>query len=152
MRTWSRCCATPAPSEPPLPTCICVICKQMAGAAMQLLAAIQPYAYIQDVCSSCRSYDHHASDPLLKLRWAQPSICQEKYAGGLLTFASVRCDRLGMNGLDAASQLCTLVFTCDLPLLRRFITAGVPVDAGDYDERTALHISACESNFAVVRC
>ena len=56
-----------------------------------------------------------------------------------------------MDRLDAASQLCTLVFTCDLPLLRRFITAGVPVDAGDYDERTALHISACESNFAVVR-
>ena len=56
-----------------------------------------------------------------------------------------------MDRLDAASQLCTLVFTCDLPLLRRFITAGVAVDAGDYDDRTALHISACESNFAVVR-
>ena len=60
-------------------------------------------------------------------------------------------NRLGMNGLDAASQLCTLVFTCDLPLLRRYILAGVPIDAGDYDERTALHISACESNLAVVR-
>ena len=59
--------------------------------------------------------------------------------------------RLGMGGLDAASQLCTLVFTCDLPLLRRYILAGVPIDAGDYDERTALHISACESNLAVVR-
>ena len=59
--------------------------------------------------------------------------------------------RLGMDRLEAASQLCTLVFTCDLPLLRRYILAGVPVDAGDYDDRTALHISACESNFVVVR-
>jgi hypothetical protein len=56
-----------------------------------------------------------------------------------------------MDRLEAASQLCTLVFTCDLPLLRRYILAGVPVDAGDYDDRTALHISACESNFVVVR-
>ena len=56
-----------------------------------------------------------------------------------------------MDRLEAASQLCTLVFTCDLPLLRRYILAGVSVDAGDYDDRTALHISACESNFVVVR-
>ncbi len=70
---------------------------------------------------------------------------------GLLIARAPHCDRLGMDRLDAASQLCTLVFTCDLPLLRRFITAGVPVDAGDYDDRTALHISACESNLAVVR-
>lgn len=62
----------------------------------------------------------------------------------------IRC-RLGLDRIDSASQLCTLVFKCDLPLLRRYLGAGINVNAGDYDDRTALHIAACESNLAVVR-
>lgn len=58
--------------------------------------------------------------------------------------------RLGLDRIGSASQLCTLVFKCDLPLLRRYLAAGIDVNAGDYDDRTALHIAACESNLAVV--
>ena len=63
---------------------------------------------------------------------------------------AVRC-RLGLDRLDSASQLCTLVFNCNLPLLRRLMAAGIDVDAGDYDDRTALHIAACGCNLAIVR-
>ena len=38
--------------------------------------------------------------------------------------------RLALDEIDAAAQLCTLVFRCDLPLLRRYLSAGIPVDAG----------------------
>ena len=38
--------------------------------------------------------------------------------------------RLDMDRIEAAAQLCTLVFKCDLPLLRRFLAAGIPVDSG----------------------
>jgi hypothetical protein len=96
-----------------------------------------------------------------------------------------------MKTIDAASELCTLVFAGDLPLLKRYIGAGIEVhqtllhlweayeqldsfgvsglpvslhrpsptpcapvsqvDAGDYDQRTALHIAACEQNLSAVR-
>ncbi len=48
-------------------------------------------------------------------------------------------------------MLCTCVIECDLPLLRRYLRAGAPVDASDYDRRTALHCSAAEGNLAMVR-
>ena len=47
-------------------------------------------------------------------------------------------------------MLCTCVIECDLPLLRRYLRAGAPVDACDYDRRTALHCSAAEGNLAMV--
>lgn len=104
-----------------------------------------------------------------------------------------------MKPIDAASELCTLVFAGNLPLLKRYIAAGievdieilnpsshaaannaavvcradkisqamtstrqperseiclpvmVQVDAGDYDQRAALHIAACEQNLSAVR-
>jgi hypothetical protein len=37
-----------------------------------------------------------------------------------------------------------------LQLLRRLLRAGSPVDIGDYDKRTALHISAAEGNAVMV--
>jgi glutaminase len=43
------------------------------------------------------------------------------------------------------------VYLCDLPLLRRLVRAGADVNAGDYDRRTALHISAAEGNAVMVR-
>ena len=40
--------------------------------------------------------------------------------------------RLGFSGAKTANELCTCVFDGNMPLLRRFLEAGVPVDAGDY--------------------
>ncbi|KAF6256108.1 hypothetical protein COO60DRAFT_1702472 [Scenedesmus sp. NREL 46B-D3] len=48
--------------------------------------------------------------------------------------------------LQLASLLCNCVYECNLPLLRRLLRAGAPVDVGDYDKRTALHVSAAEGN------
>jgi hypothetical protein len=62
--------------------------------------------------------------------------------------------RLGlgdMGTVEDAARMCSCVFESNLPLLRRLIRAGAPVDAGDYDKRTALHISAAEGNAAAVR-
>uniref|UniRef100_A0A383VAB8 Cyclic nucleotide-binding domain-containing protein n=1 Tax=Tetradesmus obliquus TaxID=3088 RepID=A0A383VAB8_TETOB len=53
--------------------------------------------------------------------------------------------------LQLASLLCNCVYECNLPLLRRLLRAGAPVDIGDYDKRTALHISAAEGNAVMVR-
>ncbi len=55
------------------------------------------------------------------------------------------------GGVADAARLCTCVYLCDLPLLRRLMRAGALVNSGDYDKRTALHISAAEGNLAVVR-
>lgn len=52
--------------------------------------------------------------------------------------------------LQLASLLCNCVYECNLPLLRRLLRAGAPVDIGDYDKRTALHISAAEGNAVMV--
>ena len=35
-------------------------------------------------------------------------------------------------------------------MVERLVRAGVRVDAGDYDRRTALHLAAAEGRFAVV--
>lgn len=63
---------------------------------------------------------------------------------------TVRQDQV-LREVQAASRLCTAVYQCNLPLLRRLMRAGTPVNAGDYDKRTALHISAAEGNLSVVR-
>lgn len=57
-----------------------------------------------------------------------------------------RGGRLGRAGVDEASLLCQCVFSGELALLRRLLRAGAHPDAGDYDQRTALHIAAAESN------
>lgn len=53
--------------------------------------------------------------------------------------------------VECASELCTCVSEGNLPLLRRLVSAGVPVNSADYDKRTALHISAAEGNLQAVR-
>ncbi|KAI7843592.1 hypothetical protein COHA_002834 [Chlorella ohadii] len=53
--------------------------------------------------------------------------------------------------VEQAAMLCTAVFEGNLPLARRLLRAGVRVDSGDYDKRTALHISAAEGNLQAVR-
>eukprot|EP00884_Botryococcus_braunii_P009821 jgi/Botrbrau1/18840/Bobra.177_2s0005.1 len=68
----------------------------------------------------------------------------------LLTRAGSRLS-YGKGTVMDAVRLCTCVFECDLPKLRRLLKAGCPVDAGDYDLRTALHVCASEGNLALVR-
>ena len=43
------------------------------------------------------------------------------------------------------------MFDGDMALMRRYIKAGVDIDIGDYDQRTALHIAAAEVNLPAVR-
>jgi ankyrin repeat protein len=51
------------------------------------------------------------------------------------------------------TRLCVEEHACVcLQLLRRLLRAGVPVNIGDYDKRTALHISAAEGNAVMVSC
>ena len=59
--------------------------------------------------------------------------------------------RLEMTSGEAATQLCTCVFDCNVPLLRRYMKAGILVNAGNFDSRTALHVAAAEGNLAAVR-
>jgi hypothetical protein len=51
---------------------------------------------------------------------------------------------------EAATQLCTCVYDCNVPLLRRYIKAGILVNAGNFDSRAALHVAAAEGNVAAV--
>ncbi|KAK9901237.1 hypothetical protein WJX75_001780 [Coccomyxa subellipsoidea] len=58
---------------------------------------------------------------------------------------------LDLPSTEAAAHVCTCVFDCNVPLLRRFIKAGIAVNAGNFDKRTALHVAAAEGNLAAVR-
>ena len=49
-----------------------------------------------------------------------------------------------------AYVLCQCIFEGDMALMRRYIKAGVDIDIGDYDQRTALHIAAAEVNLPAV--
>ena len=42
--------------------------------------------------------------------------------------------RWHLSTVATASELCTCVFECNLPLMRRFLAAGARADAGDYDK------------------
>jgi ankyrin repeat protein len=59
--------------------------------------------------------------------------------------------KLCMKESFAASTLCQAVFDGDSTLLRRLLEAGTPVNAGDYDKRTASHIAAAEANLSAFR-
>lgn len=59
--------------------------------------------------------------------------------------------RLCMVESFAASTLCQAVFDGDVTLLRRLLDAGTPVNASDYDKRTATHIAAAEDNLSAFR-
>ena len=49
-----------------------------------------------------------------------------------------------------AYELCQCIFEGDMALMRRYIKAGVDIDIGDYDQRTALHVAAAEANLPAV--
>lgn len=59
--------------------------------------------------------------------------------------------RLGFDEIRSASELCTAAAQGNSDLIRRYIKAGINVNAADYDKRTALHIAAAEGNLDVVR-
>ena len=59
--------------------------------------------------------------------------------------------QLCMDESLAASVLCQAVFDGDSTLLRRLLQAGIPVNAADYDKRTACHIAAAEGNLSAFR-
>jgi ankyrin repeat protein len=52
----------------------------------------------------------------------------------------------------AASILCQAVFDGDIVLLQRLLRAGIPVNASDYDKRSASHIavSSSSSSYGIV--
>lgn len=51
----------------------------------------------------------------------------------------------------AASVLCQTVFDGDIVLLKRLLKAGIPINAADYDMRTAAHIAVAEGSMAILR-
>ena len=69
----------------------------------------------------------------------------------IIKLLAARGAKLGFSGVKAATVLCTCVFDGNMPLVKRYLAAGVSIDAGDYDLRTALHISAAEGNLTAVR-
>ncbi len=60
------------------------------------------------------------------------------------------CCRLDLPSAETATHLCMSVFDCNVPLLRRYIKAGITVNAANFDKRTALHVAAAEGNLAAV--
>lgn len=58
---------------------------------------------------------------------------------------------LCMDERLAASVICQAVSDGDSTLLRRLLQAGIPVNAADYDRRTASHIAAAEGNGSAFR-
>jgi ankyrin repeat protein/CRP-like cAMP-binding protein len=59
--------------------------------------------------------------------------------------------KLCMDEPRAASILCQTVSDGDILTLRRLLRAGIPVNAADYDQRTAAHIAAAEGHVAALK-
>lgn len=52
--------------------------------------------------------------------------------------------RLGYDEITSASELCNAAAQGNVGLIKRYIAAGINVNAADYDKRTALHIAAAD--------
>jgi len=57
----------------------------------------------------------------------------------------------GLSAHEAGSRAIFAALSGDSAALRRLVSAGIPVDACDYDKRTALHLAAAEGNLTVVQ-
>lgn len=66
-------------------------------------------------------------------------------------FLTERGAELGMSELQASAELCELARAGRGDILESFLASGCPVNAADYDCRTALHLGASEGNKAVVQ-
>jgi ankyrin repeat protein len=60
------------------------------------------------------------------------------------------CIRLGYDEIRSASELCMAAAQGNVGLIKRYILAGINVNAADYDKRTALHIAAADGCLEVV--
>ena len=65
------------------------------------------------------------------------------YAGG--SQVSLKTDRNKTSKILAGLELCVAVYEGDLNYLRGLLESGCPVDAADYDFRTAAHICCAEN-------
>jgi CRP-like cAMP-binding protein len=93
---------------------------------------------------------------------ANPSLCDMHGSSALYEAASNGHEdtmevllehgaALCMDEGQAASTLCSAVFDGDMVKLRRLLKAKCPVNAADYDKRTAAHIAAAEGNVSAVK-
>jgi len=57
---------------------------------------------------------------------------------------------LGFDEVAASSELCEMARSGSLDIIKLMITCGAPVDAQDYDSRTALHLACAEGNLPIV--
>lgn len=96
--------------------------------------------------------EHHA-DPNMTDVHGTSALCEavkgnhEEVMKVLLKFGGDLC----LAEDVAATKLCQCVFDGDVMMLFRLCKAGINVNSGDYDRRTALHIAASEGNMAAVR-
>lgn len=58
---------------------------------------------------------------------------------------------LAMQGNASGVALCEAAFNGDLTHIKRLLENGVGINDADYDERTALHLAACEGHVDVVK-
>ena len=56
-----------------------------------------------------------------------------------------------MSKNAAAGKLCSLVEENNFEMLRKWVSGGIDVNAGDYDKRTALHIAAACGAVEILR-
>mmetsp|Transcript_75699 Transcript_75699/g.167661 ORF Transcript_75699/g.167661 Transcript_75699/m.167661 type:complete len:489 (-) Transcript_75699:117-1583(-) len=57
-----------------------------------------------------------------------------------------------MNRADYSSDVCIAAAQGDTDTVRHLVKNGFDVNAGDYDQRTPIHLAASEGRFSVVRC
>lgn len=93
------------------------------------------------------------ADPNLEDMHGSTALLEAVKNGHEDTMELLKCRgaKLCMKESFAASTLCQAVFDGDSTLLRRLLEAGTPVNASDYDKRTASHIAAAEANLSAFR-
>lgn len=57
---------------------------------------------------------------------------------------------MNMDPLELGTSLCEAAAEGDLQRIRILIENGASINQGDYDHRTALHLSACCSKLSVI--
>ena len=68
------------------------------------------------------------------------------YKAGQRQLTYLVCCSMNKTHKLMACELCECIFEGDMALTRRYIKAGVDINVGDFDQRTALHIAAAEAN------
>ena len=84
-------------------------------------------------------------------RTALYEAVESKADDELITYLISRGAKLEMSKNAAAGKLCSLVEENNLEMLRKWVSGGIDVNAGDYDKRTALHIAAACGAVEILR-